>query len=108
MKVNSQKIGYRIRNARNKREWRQDDLADRVGKSTTYIGMIERGERLPTLDTFVDILTALEVTADELLCDVVDYGYQTRLVEYDKRLKELAWEEREKLYRIIDAYLDEV
>ena len=108
MKVNSQRIGCRIRAARNKLEWRQDDLADRIGKSTTYVGMIERGERLPTLDTFVDILTALEVTADELLCDVVKYGYQTRLMQYDKRIKQLNQTDREKLYKIIDAYLEDV
>lgn len=107
MEIDSKKIGYRIRLARKKKEWRQDDLAEEVDKTTTYIGMIERGERLPTLDTFVDIMTALDVTADEILCDTVSYGYQTRLYEYDKKIKELAQKEQQKLYRIMDAYLDD-
>lgn len=81
-------------------------MAEKIGKSTTYTGMIERGERLPTLDTFVDIVTALEVTADEILCDVVNYGYQTRLLQYDKRIKELGQNDRYKLYNIIEAYLE--
>ena len=106
MALDSQKIGYRIRKARKRRKWRQDDLAEKIGKSTTYIGMLERGERLPTLDTFVDIVTALEVTADEILCDVVNYGYQTRLLQYDKRIKELGQNDRHKLYNIIEAYLE--
>ncbi len=107
MELDSKKIGYRIRTARKKREWRQDDLAEKVEKSTTYIGMIERGERLPTLATFVDIVTALDVTADEILCDVVNYGYQTRLLQYDQSIKELTQSDRQKLYHIIDAYLEE-
>lgn len=107
MELDSQKIGYRIRAARKKREWRQDDLAEKIDKSTTYIGMIERGERLPTLDTFVDIVTALDVTADEILSDVVSYGYKTRLMQYDKRIRKLTQSDRQKLYRIMDAYLDE-
>ena len=106
MALDSQKIGYRIRTARKRREWRQDDLAEKIGKSTTYIGMIERGERLPTLDTFVDIVTALEVTADEILCDVVNYGYQTRLLQYDKKIKELGQNDRHKMNNIIEAYLE--
>ena len=69
--------------------------------------MIERGERLPTLDTFVDIVKALDVTADEILSDVVSYGYKTRLMQYDKRIRELTQSDRQKLYRIMDAYLDE-
>ena len=35
MALDSQKIGYRIRTARKRREWRQDDLAEKIGKSTT-------------------------------------------------------------------------
>lgn len=107
MELNAKKIGYRIRLARQKKEWRQDDLAEEIDKTGTYVGMIERGERIPTLDTFVDIMTALDVTADQLLCDTVTYGYQTRLMEYDMRIKELAGNEQRRLYKIIDAYLDE-
>lgn len=107
MELDSRKIGYRIRAARKKKEWRQDDLAEEVDKTATYIGMIERGERLPTLDTFVDIMTALDVTADQLLCDTVAYGYQTRLLEYDMKVKELESKERQRLYKIMDAYLEE-
>lgn len=107
MGVDTQKIGLRIRIARKEREWRQDDLAEHIGKSTTYVGMIERGERMPTLDTFVDIITELGITADQVLCDVVSYGYQTRLYQYEERIRDLDHKDRQKLFDIMDAYLDE-
>lgn len=107
MGADAQKIGLRIRSARKEREWRQDDLAEHIGKSTTYVGMIERGERMPTLDTFVDIITELGITADQVLCDVVSYGYQTRLYQYEERIRDLDQKDRQKLFGIMDVYLDE-
>lgn len=106
MKLDAQKLGQRIRSARNKKMWRQDDLAERIGKSTTYVGMIERGERLPALDTFVDILVALDITADQVLCDVPRYGLHVRLLQYERKICELSQKEKERLYEIIDVYLD--
>lgn len=38
-------FGSRVRAARNKRGWSQEELADRTGMDRTYIGGIERGER---------------------------------------------------------------
>lgn len=107
MQLESQKVGARIRSARKRKEWRQDDLAEQIGKSTTYVGMIERGEHIPALDTFVDIITELDITADEILCDVVKYGYQTRLMQYEEKIKNLNQKERQKLFGIMDVYLSD-
>lgn len=107
MGMEFQKIGARIRTARKRKEWRQDDLAEHIGKSTTYVGMIERGERIPALDTFIDIITELDITADEILCDVVKYGYQTRLLQYEEKIKNLEQKDQQKLFGIMDVYLGE-
>ncbi len=106
MKLNEEKLGQNIRAARIKKQWRQDDLAECIGKSTTYVGMIERGERLPALDTFVDILAALDITADQLLCDTSRYGQHVRLLQYENRIGKLTQKEKDRLYDIIDVYLD--
>lgn len=107
MGMEYQNIGARIRTARKRKEWRQDDLAEHIGKSTTYVGMIERGERIPALDTFVDIITELDITADEILCDVVKYGCQTRLLQYEEKIKNLEQKDQQKLFGIMDVYLEE-
>lgn len=107
MGLDTQKMGLRIRIARKERKWCQDDLAEHIGKSTNYVGMIERGERMPKLDTFVDIITELGITADQVLCDVVRYGYQTRLYQYEERIRDLDQKERQRLFGIMDVYLEQ-
>lgn len=100
-------VGQRIRNARMNRKWRQEDLAELIGKTPAYVGMLERGERSASLDTFVEIATVLDVTADELLCDVVISSYRTKLFQFDERIRKLSLEERQKLFDIMEAYLSD-
>lgn len=99
------KIGKNIQNARLKKSWRQEDLAEKINKTPTYIGMIERGERTPKLDTFVDIINVLEVSADEILCDVIKQGFKVRLTKYAERVGKLDREDQEKLNEIADVFL---
>lgn len=100
-------VGQRIRKARMKKNWRQEDLAESIEKTPAYVGMLERGERSASLDTFIEIATVLDVTADELLCDVVISGYRTKLFQFDKRIEKLGHTERQKLFDIIEAYLSD-
>lgn len=102
------KIGLKIQDARMKKSWRQEDLAEKVDKSVSYIGMIERGERIPKLETFIDIINVLEVSADEILCDVTNYGYQVRLSQYAERISKLDLEDQRKLNEIAEVFLRRV
>ncbi len=43
------KFGKRIQGLRKERSWSREKLADETGFHRTYIGMIERGERNPSL-----------------------------------------------------------
>lgn len=61
------RIGTRIRAARKARGWSQDELAKKSGISMSFLGHIERGTRIMSLDTFVNICAALCTDADELL-----------------------------------------
>lgn len=73
-----QSIGESIRSYRKKRKWRQEDLAEKVDLSVNYISLLERGEKIPALDTFIDIVNVLGVTSDMVLTDVLDTGYQIK------------------------------
>ena len=55
-------IGKRIREKRIDHSWSQEELAEKVNVSPVYIGMIERGEKLPRLETFISIVNVLDVT----------------------------------------------
>ena len=69
-------IGKHISEFRHLRKLRQEDLAEITGLSTNYIGAVERGEKIPSLETFIDILNALSISADMVLSDVLQEGYQ--------------------------------
>ncbi len=61
------KMGGRIRQVRKAKGWSQDELARRCGICMSFLGHIERGTRIMSLETFVAICGALEADADELL-----------------------------------------
>lgn len=67
MSIDYGNIGERIRYNRIKSQLSQEQLAELANISSVHIGYIERGERLPSLDTIINIANALTVTADELL-----------------------------------------
>lgn len=64
------KMGMRIRELRKVKGWSQDELAKRCGISMSFLGHIERGTRIMSLETFVSICSALDAGADELLWGV--------------------------------------
>ena len=60
-------FGERIRELRADENWSQEELADRTGFHRTYIGMIERGERNPSLKNIKKFADAFGVSLSELL-----------------------------------------
>ena len=53
-------IGRNIRKYRKEKGMMQDTLAEMTDLSANYIGMIERGEKIPALPTLIKIANALE------------------------------------------------
>lgn len=97
-------IGQNIRKYRQQRKMRQDDLAEKTGLSVNYIGMIERGEKIPAMETFITIVNALGVSADMILCDVVDVGYTIKTSILADQLAQLPKEEQTRFFAIADAF----
>lgn len=64
------KMGMRIRQVRKAKGWSQEELAKSCGISMSFLGHIERGTRIMSLETFVSLCSALDVVADELLWGV--------------------------------------
>ena len=60
-------IGERIRYNRIKNKMSQERLAELAAISSVHIGYLERGERVPSLETIINVANALNVSADELL-----------------------------------------
>ena len=62
-------MGNHIRTQRRKQKITQEALATRVGLSASFLGHIERGSRIASLETLVAICNALDVSPEYLLFD---------------------------------------
>ena len=71
MDIDYKAIGQRIRQARVKRNYTQDYIAECTGLSNPHISNIETGNTKLSLPTIIKIANVLSVTVDELLCDNV-------------------------------------
>ena len=60
-------LGERIRHSRERKNWTQEQLAERCELSAAHVGHIERGTRIPSLDALFKIATSLDVTIDYLI-----------------------------------------
>ena len=103
--MNTSSIGKRIRKYRKAKGWRQEDFAEKIGLSVTYTGMIERGEKVPKLETFITIANALEVSADLLLADVLSIGYNIKSSEMTEEISSLKPAERDRIYSVVNAMI---
>ena len=65
--LNYYEIGQQIRKVRKAHGLSQEELAERVGISTTHMSHIETGNTKLSLPVLVDIADALEVRTDDLL-----------------------------------------
>ena len=103
--MNSASIGKRIRTCREQKGWTQQAFAEKVGISIAYTGMIERGEKIPKLETFIRIANVLEVSADLLLADVIKAQPFSDTSARAEVVNSLTKESRERIYDVIDNLL---
>lgn len=65
-------LGKRIRKSRLSKHMTQRELAEKIGVSLSYIGLIENGQRILSTTTLVKISIAFDCMTDELLRDSLD------------------------------------
>lgn len=95
--MDEQKIIFSNRFEKEKFEDYKTDL------TTNYIGMVERGEKIPSLETFIKIVNALGVSSDMVLTDVLETGYTVKNSMLNEKLEKLAPEDRNRIYEVIDT-----
>jgi len=65
-------VGEEIRRARQKAGLSQEAVADKAGLHRTYISLVERNKKSPTLDTLFRICQAIGVSATAIVKKVED------------------------------------
>ena len=64
-------IGKRIRQCRKKKGLTIENLAEKAEITPTFLGEVERGNKLPSIHTFIKIVNALDVSFDYILSEKV-------------------------------------
>lgn len=101
MKLDYTKIGQRIRTIRKKKGLSQKELAEKCNLSANHISHIERANTMVSLPSLVQIVNALEITTDDVLCDSIPKS----VLPYSNEITELERNCNEKEIRIFSAVL---
>ena len=98
-------LGKRIREARLKKRFTQEQLSEKAEIGLYFLGEVERGVKAPSLKVFVAIADALGVSADSLLRDSVSTGNVYVNNEITKKLDTLTPKQRACAVEILEAYI---
>ena len=78
------KLGMRIRETRKKKAISQQELSYEIEYSIPHISHVENGSTKLSVDFLVKVANALDVTADQLLCDSLNHSdkvFQENILE---------------------------
>ncbi len=89
MSINYKKLGKRISIARERQRMTQEELAEKVNCSPSFISYIETGRKKTSLEKFIEIANALNCTADELLVDLLNNNLTVRTFKFASLIDEL-------------------
>jgi len=98
-------LGKKLREARQNKGYTQQTLAEIADIGNVYLGEIERGSKMPSLNIFVKLIEALDVSADYILRDELTSGKEYIYDEITQRLINLTPKQRKTAADILDAYL---
>ncbi|MEW4370979.1 helix-turn-helix domain-containing protein [Paenibacillus kandeliae] len=104
-------LGKRIREERKRLNLTQEKLAERIDLSEAYIGQIERGERILSLDTLLKITDQFGVTVDYLINNSLDSNDDQFLNQLKKIMIDRSIKEKKMILdvlRVMLAHVDEL
>ncbi len=66
------KFGEKLRLLRQRRGLSQGELAAMIGVNQTYVGKMERGEKIPNVAMVLKIADVLSITPNQMMLDNVE------------------------------------
>lgn len=99
-------VGQNIKKYRIEKGIKQEALAEMADLTPNYIGMLERGDKTPSLNTLVNIANALGITSDMLLCDVLNASYEIKSSLVLDKINNLPPKEQKRIYAVIESLLE--
>ena len=96
-------IGKRVQEYRKKKKLTQEELAEILEISTNHLSALERGMYNIKLDLLVQIINALDCSADDIFCDVINNGYKARASRLSDKIESLSPEEQAKIFDVVET-----
>lgn len=93
-------IGQRIREARAKKGWSQEKLAETIDVAVAFLSRVERGGTAINLKRLGQISIALEVPMEELVTGVVKEDHRYLDKEFYELLKQCSKDKQRLIYNI--------
>ncbi len=84
-------------------KWTQEQLAEQCDLSLSYMGAVERGEKLPSLETFIKIANVLKVPSDRLLSGVLLVGNRIEASELYDAIANLSNEDQRRILNVVQT-----
>lgn len=98
-------LGKRLRQARLKKGYTQQFLAEQADIGEVYLGEIERGLKMPSMNIFIKLIEALDISADYILRDELTSGSVFILNEMTEKMNKLSPHQRKTAADILDGYI---
>ena len=105
-KVSCNNFGMRVREIRLKKKITKERFAEQIGVQPSYIPQLERGEKNPSFDVLINIIMALEVTPDELLCDYSIAEKQTINNKININVSELSKSDQRHIEQLVNFEIE--
>ena len=103
--MNAKSLGKKLKSYRSKCGWSLKECAERMGISTRYLADIERGDKIPKLETLILILNTLNASADDVLQDSLTVGYTAKSNDLLKQLESLDVTKRQQAMVIFESVI---
>lgn len=101
-------LGKRIRERRKEQKMTLEKLSEKADISLVYLGEIERGIKMPSLNTFIKLVNALNISADVLIYDETKSGKYYLSDELAKAMQNLTPEQYAAVSKITITAIEQI
>lgn len=103
--MDTKSMGSKIRMYRAKCGWSIKECAEQAGISARYLADIERGDKVPKLETFLALLNVVAASSDDVLQDSLAAGYEAKSNDIIRKLQTLDVTKRKQALDIFEGVL---
>ncbi|MCM8785047.1 MAG: helix-turn-helix domain-containing protein [Candidatus Omnitrophica bacterium] len=103
----SKELGKKIKEIRKTKKYTQSELAWAIGVSPNFIGLIERGKKMPSLKTLFKISKTLEIPISYFF---EEFKYQLHeedilIKKISSLLKETSEDDKKVIYKLVKSII---